>query len=96
LTVVVLVCTAGCRDFERKAGDPAPAFEEPDFDDYFDASTVLMKIVGPPPPNVVIRRWRWDTEKGENVLDIYPPPTTDNEGGEDEVEDVPDKKPHGS
>jgi len=55
-----------------------------------------MKIVGPPPPNVVIRRWRWDTEKGENVLDIYPPPTTDNEGGEDEVEDVPDKKPHGS
>jgi len=68
----MIFCTEGCTHCDRKAGDPAPPFEVHDFDDNHDASTVLMKVLGPPPPNVVIRRWRWDPEKGENVLDVYP------------------------
>jgi hypothetical protein len=31
-----------------------------------------MKVIGPPPPNVVIKRWRWDAEKNEYFLEIYP------------------------
>lgn len=42
-----------------------------DFDDECDASTVLMKVLGPPPENVCIRRWRWDPELQANVLDEY-------------------------
>jgi hypothetical protein len=65
-------CTEGCKRSDRKAGDAAPPFEDHDFDDEFDASTVLMLVVGPPPANVFLRRWRWDPEKGENFLDTYP------------------------
>ena len=68
----LIFCTEGCTDCSRKAGDPAPGFEEHDIDDDWDASTVLMKVVGPPPANVVIRRWRWDPEKGANILEAYP------------------------
>ena len=64
-------CTEGCH-FGRKAGEPAPPFDEHDFDDEWDASTVLIKVAGPPPPNVVIRRWRWDPEKGTNYLETFP------------------------
>jgi len=69
----VIFCTEGCNHCDRKAGEPAPPFETHDVDDYYDAASVLIKVIGPPPPNVVIRRWRWDPEKGENVLEIYPP-----------------------
>jgi hypothetical protein len=68
-------CTEGCTGCDRKAGEPAPPFEVHDFDDDWDASSVLMKMIGPPPPNVVIRRWRWDPEKGENYLDVCPKDT---------------------
>jgi len=67
-----LFCTEGCHHCNRKAGEPAPPFECHDFDDDFDASTVLMKVLGPPPPNVLIKRWRWDPEKNENVLETIP------------------------
>lgn len=68
----VCFCTEGCcSHFDRRAGEPAPPFDHQDVDDYFDASTVLFKVLGPPPPNVVIRRWRWDPEKGEQVLETY-------------------------
>lgn len=77
-------CTEGCGDCSRKPGEPAPKFEEHDFDDELDASTVLLKVIGPPPPNVVIRRWRWDPEKGENYLDVYP------ENAEEEAKDSKD------
>lgn len=65
-------CTEGCRDCNRKAGEPAPPFEVHDFDDDWDASSVLMKVIGPPPENVVIRRWRWNPETKENALETYP------------------------
>jgi len=68
----VIFCTEGCTHCSRKAGEPAPPFEERDFDDDWDATTVLMQVVGPPPANVVIRRWRWDPEANENVLETYP------------------------
>lgn len=79
-------CTEGCNNFDHKAGDPAPPFDEHDFDDEWDASTVLLKVLGPPPPNVVIRRWRWDPEKGENYLHTYPDSETVKEipAGKDE------------
>ena len=67
----VCFCTEGCH-FGRKAGEPAPPFEVHDFDDEWDASTVLMKVVGPPPANVVIRRWRYDPDQGSSYLDVYP------------------------
>jgi hypothetical protein len=63
-----------CCHPDRKASEPAPPPEVHDFDDDWDASTVLIHALGPPPPNVVIRRWRWDPERGENFLDVYPPP----------------------
>jgi len=59
------LCAGGC---DRKATDPAPPFEDHYFDDDWDASTVLETVIGPPPPNVVIRRWRWDPEMQKNVL----------------------------
>jgi hypothetical protein len=62
-------CTEGCRNCSRKAGEPAPPFDEHDFVDDWDASTVLLVVLGPPPKNVVIKRWRWDPEIGENYLE---------------------------
>jgi hypothetical protein len=68
----VCFCTEQCcTHCDRKAGDPAPPFDDTDVDDYFDASTVLFRVLGPPPPNVVIRRWRWDPERNEQVLETY-------------------------
>jgi hypothetical protein len=64
-------CTEGCNHFDRKPGDPAPPFDDDDVDDYFDASAILFKVVGPPPPNVVIRRWRWNPEQKKQVLETY-------------------------
>lgn len=65
-------CTEGCNHCDRKAGEPAPPMEVVDLDDYFDASTVLIKVLGPPPSHVVIKRWRYDPERGEQVLEVYP------------------------
>jgi hypothetical protein len=65
-------CSEGCRNCSRKAGDPAPPLECYDFDDDWDASTVLMKVLGPPPENVSTQRWRWDPEDGKNYLEVYP------------------------
>lgn len=31
-----------------------------------------MKVLGPPPKNVYIKRWRWDPEAAENYLEVYP------------------------
>ena len=99
----VIFCTEGCNNFDRKAGEPAPPFESHDVDEYYDASSVLIKVLGPPPPNVVIRRWRWDPEKGENVLETFPEGfDMDEEKGEEAEEadavdkDVDEKKPHDS
>lgn len=41
-----------------------------DFDDELDASTVLHTVLGPPPPDVIIRRWRWDPVKQEHYLHV--------------------------
>lgn len=65
-------CTEGCNDCSRKASDPAPPFDVQDFDNDWDASTVLMKVLGPPPKNVYIKRWRWDPVAAENYLEVYP------------------------
>lgn len=65
-------CTEGCKGCSRKAGEPAPPFEDHDFDDEWDASTVLMKVLGPPPRDVCFRRWRWDPEAEKNYLESYP------------------------
>ena len=65
-------CTEGCNHCDRKAGEPAPPPEVYDLDDDCDASTVLLHVLGPPPPNVIIRRWRYDPEKAEHVLETYP------------------------
>ena len=66
-----------CGPSRRKAGDPAPPLtKDHDIDDEWDASSILLKVIGPPPSNVVIKRWRYDPEKNENYLDIYPPPKT--------------------
>jgi hypothetical protein len=67
-------CTEGCASCDRKTGEPAPPFVEHYFDDDYDASSVLLSVIGPPPANVVVRRWRWDPEKGEQFLEFYPPP----------------------
>lgn len=64
----MVFCTEGCTDCSRKAGDPAPAFEDNDFDDAWDAQTVLIEILGPPPANEVVQRWKFDPEKNKNVL----------------------------
>jgi hypothetical protein len=45
-----------------------------DIDDEWDASTILMHVLGPPPKNVIIERWRYDPESNTNYLDIYPTP----------------------
>lgn len=66
-----IFCTEGCNHCDRKAGDPAPPLVVHDFDDECDASTVLIKVIGPPPENVSIRRWRWDPESQANVLDEF-------------------------
>lgn len=68
----VIFCTEGCNDCSRKAGEPAPAFQDNDFDDAWDANTVLMEVLGPPPANIVIRRWGFDSETGESVLKTSP------------------------
>jgi hypothetical protein len=73
-------CTEGCSHRDRQAGEPAPPREIHDIDDEFDASTVLLKVIGPPPPHVVIRRFRYDPEIGEDVIDVYPAPTTEIPG----------------
>ena len=65
-------CTEGCNNCSRKAGDPASPFDVNDFDNDWDASTVLMKVLGPPPKNVCIKRWRRDPETDENYLEVYP------------------------
>jgi len=75
----VFFCTEGCH-FGRKNGEPAPSFDEHDFDDELDASTVLLKALGPPPANVVIKRWRWDPEKVEYYLDTFPENVDEEEG----------------
>jgi hypothetical protein len=62
-------CTEGCTNCDRKAGDPAPPLEVHDWDDDLDASSILIKVLGPPPRNVVIRRWRWDPDECANVLE---------------------------
>ena len=68
----LIFCTEGCcSNCDRKAGEPAPPLAEHDIDDEMDASSILIKVVGPPPPNVVIKRWRWDPEAGENYLETY-------------------------
>jgi hypothetical protein len=67
-----IFCTEGCTDCDRKAGEPALPFEVHDIDDDWDASSVLIKVLGPPPANVVIRRWRWDPEAQKNILETYP------------------------
>lgn len=85
-------CTEGCTHFDRQAGEPAPPLEEHDLDDYFDASTVLIEVLGPPPPNVVIRRWRWDPERNENILEVYPEGAPLPEPVEETV--AHGKKPH--
>jgi hypothetical protein len=64
-------CTEGCNNCSR-VDDVAPPFDVCDFDNDWDASTVLMKVLGPPPKNVCIRRWRWDPETAENYLEVYP------------------------
>jgi hypothetical protein len=76
----VIFCTEGCSHFSRKAGDPAPPFEDQDFDDTWDAQTVLMSVLGPPPANIVVNRWTFDPEKGGNTLMTFP------EGPRDESE----------
>jgi hypothetical protein len=76
----VIFCTEGCSNCSRKAGDPAPPFEDQDFDDTWDAQIVLMSVLGPPPSNVVVRRWKYDPEKGDNTLTMFP------EGPQDEIE----------
>lgn len=70
----VCFCTEGCASCDRKIGEPAPPFEEHDFDDDYDASSVLRSVIGPPPANVVIKRLRWDPEKCDHFLEVYPPP----------------------
>lgn len=65
-------CTEGCNHCGRKAGEPAPPFDVPDIDDTWDAHTVLMTVIGPPPSDVVIHRWVYDPERGD-VLETYPP-----------------------
>jgi hypothetical protein len=40
-----------------------------DIDDEWDASRVLQHVLGPPPANVVIQRWKWDNEQQQHVLD---------------------------
>jgi hypothetical protein len=73
-----IFCTEGCNHFERKAGDPAPPFDHRDIDDENDASVILRKVLGPPPPNVVYRRWEL-TESNEPVLMTYPENVADLE-----------------
>lgn len=76
-----IFCTEGCTGCTHKAGDPAP----PGFgdgDDRFDASTVLMEVLGPPPPNVSIRRWRWDSVAEKHVLEDFPPQLTEHDVAE--------------
>lgn len=70
----LIFCTEGCCDGDcsRKAGEPAPKFTNHDFDDTWDAATVLNTVVGPPPANVVYRRWQFDPETGEDVLQTIP------------------------
>eukprot|EP00546_Thalassionema_frauenfeldii_P019227 CAMPEP_0178900082 /NCGR_PEP_ID=MMETSP0786-20121207/3272_1 /TAXON_ID=186022 /ORGANISM="Thalassionema frauenfeldii, Strain CCMP 1798" /LENGTH=280 /DNA_ID=CAMNT_0020571039 /DNA_START=693 /DNA_END=1536 /DNA_ORIENTATION=+ len=63
-----IFCTEGCNNFSRKASEPAPAFDHRDIDDENDASVVLRKVLGPPPRNVVYKRWEFDEESGETVL----------------------------
>jgi len=63
-----IFCTEGCDNFSRKAGDPAPPFDHRDTDDENDASVVLRKVLGPPPRNVVYKRWEFDEESGESML----------------------------
>ena len=63
-----------CNNCNRKASEPAPPFEEHDIDDDWDASSVLFQVLGPPPKNVVIRRWKWDPEKKEHFLWVHPRP----------------------
>ena len=65
-------CTEGFTNCSRKAGEPAPPFENHDLEDEWDASTIMIKVLGPPPQNVCIRRWRWDPESGKNYLESYP------------------------
>lgn len=73
-------CTEGCcTSCARKAGEPAPPFGKHFYDDDWDASTVLRKVLGPPPPNVVYRRWRWDPEACENYLETFPEDTGSDE-----------------
>jgi hypothetical protein len=47
----------------------------------------LLAVIGPPPANVVIQRWRWDPEKGEHFLEVHPPPPPP----EEDANPVPDK-----
>ncbi|KAL7579698.1 hypothetical protein ACA910_021844 [Epithemia clementina (nom. ined.)] len=67
-----LFCTEGCDNCHQAAGEPAPPPEVYDLDDDIDASTILFRLFGPPPPNVVIRRWRYDPEKKTYFLETYP------------------------
>lgn len=62
-------CTEGCDNCDRKAGEPAPPVEIHDMDDEWDASRVMMEVLGPPPANVLIKRWRWDEVEQKYVLD---------------------------
>jgi hypothetical protein len=61
-----LFCTEGCDHFDRKAGEPAPPFYHRDVDDENDASVILRKILGPPPNNVVYKRWEFQDESNTN------------------------------
>jgi hypothetical protein len=65
-------CSEGCTNCSRKRNDPAPHFETYDFDNDWDASTVLLTVLGPPPKNVHIRRWRWDPVACKQYLELYP------------------------
>lgn len=72
-----IFCTEGCCQHNyhcryKNRNEPAPPFAQHDFDDDWDASSVLFHVLGPPPENVVIRRWKWDEDKNEDVLWTYP------------------------
>ena len=88
----VIFCTEGCCDgtCDTRPHGVAPPFAQHDFDDDYDASSVLMQVIGPPPPNVVIRRWKWDPNKEEHYLYIYPPP--DQQGKKNDTSAVADEE----
>lgn len=62
-------CTEGCCDKSAATTVVAPPPTVPDMDDEWDAARVLIQVLGPPPANVVMKRWRWDADQQAHVLD---------------------------